>query len=70
MDAFQLEIAQFLAAKAAKKSCATYQQVGEAVGWNHPNGRGLGGHLEIILRDLADQGLPPGWELAFKPGEP
>ena len=69
MDAFQLEIARFLAAKAAKKSRATYQQVGEAVGWNHPNGRGLGGHLEVILHHLANQGLPPLTTILVKKGD-
>lgn len=59
MNGFQLEIARFLAAKAARKSRATYQQVGEAVGWSHPNGRGLGAHLWIILHELAELGLPP-----------
>ena len=68
MDAFQFEIARFLAAKAAKNSRATYQQVGEAVGWNHPNGRGLGGHLEVILHYLADQGLPPLTTILVKKG--
>ncbi|MGR9392120.1 hypothetical protein ACU8OL_03840 [Rhizobium leguminosarum] len=59
MDALQFEIARFLAGKAMQKRRTTYQQVGEAVGWNHPTGRGLGPHLEVILHYLSDRGLPP-----------
>jgi len=69
MDAFQLEIARFLAARAMKRSRATYQQVGEVVGWNHPTGRGLGAHLEVILRELAEEGLPPLTTILVKKGE-
>ncbi len=69
MDAFHFEIARFLAARAAKRSRATYQQVGEAVGWNHPNGRGLGDHLEVILHWLHQQGLPPLTTILVKKGQ-
>jgi hypothetical protein len=69
MDALQLEIARFLAAKAAQRTRATYQQAGEAIGWNHPTGRGLGRHLEVILQYLRDQGLPPLTTILVKKGE-
>lgn len=59
MDALQFEIARVLAAKAARRSRITYQQVGEAVGWGHPTGRGLGANLEVILHYLHEKGLPP-----------
>ncbi len=68
MDALQLEIAQYLANNAAKKTRATYQQVGEAIGWSHPTGRGLGNHLEVILHELADLGLPPLTTILVKKG--
>lgn len=69
MDGFQLEIARFLVGKAMRKSRVTYQQVGEAVGWGHQYGRGLGSHLEVILHDLADQGLPPLTTILVKKGK-
>ena len=68
MDALQLEIARFLTARAARSRRTTYQQVGEAVGWNHPNGRGLGRHLEVILRELAERSLPPLTTILVKKG--
>lgn len=69
MNALQFEIARFLAAKATQKVRATYQQVAEAVGWNHPTGRGLGNNLEVILRYLHDRGLPPLTTILVKKGE-
>jgi hypothetical protein len=69
MDALQLEVARFLAGKAAQKTRATYQQAGEAVGWNHPTGRGLGKNLEVILHHLHDRRLPPLTTILVKKGE-
>lgn len=69
MDALQFEIARFLSGKALQKRRTTYQQVGEAVGWNHPTGRGLGGNLEVILHYLADRGLPPLTTILVKKGK-
>lgn len=69
MDALQFAIARFLAGKALQKRRTTYQQVGEAVGWNHPTGRGLGRNLEVILHELADRGLPPLTTILVKKGE-
>ena len=69
MDPLQFEIARFLATKATQQTRATYQQVGEAVGWNHPAGRGLGRNLEVILRYLHDRGLPPLTTILVKKGE-
>jgi hypothetical protein len=69
MDALQFEIARFLAAKALQKRRTTYQQVGEAVGWSHPTGRGLGRNLEAILHYLADRRLPPLTTILVKKGE-
>lgn len=69
MDSLQFEIARFLAQKAALRQRTTYQQVGEAVGWNHPNGRGLGTHLEVILHYLAENKLPPLTTILVRKGE-
>ncbi|PKR89089.1 hypothetical protein CXZ10_11265 [Pleomorphomonas diazotrophica] len=69
MDALQFEIARFLAAKALQKRRTTYQQVSEAVGWNHPTGRGLGPNLEVILHYLAERKLPPLTTILVKKGE-
>lgn len=69
MDTLQFEIARFLAGKALRRRRTTYQQVGEAVGWNHPTGRGLGGNLEVILHYLAGRGLPPLTTILVKKGK-
>lgn len=69
MDSMQTEIARFLAEKAMRQTRATYQQVGDAVGWNHPTGRGLGKNLEVILHALHDRGLPPLTTILVKRGE-
>ncbi|WP_077968173.1 hypothetical protein [Ensifer adhaerens] len=68
MDSFQFEIVNVIATKATRKQRVTYQQVGEAVGWGHPTGRGLGPHLEVVLRYLADRGLPPLTTIVVKKG--
>lgn len=68
MDALQFEIVRFLVGKALQKRRTTYQQLGEAVGWSHPTGRGLGRNLEVILRYLADRGLPPLTTILVKKG--
>ena len=69
MDSMQTEIARFLAEKAIRQTRATYQQVGDAVGWNHPTGRGLGKNLEVVLHALHDRGLPPLTTILAKRGE-
>ncbi|MCB4767291.1 hypothetical protein LGR54_01605 [Ancylobacter sp. Lp-2] len=69
MDALQFAIARFLAAKALQKRRTTYHQVGEAIGWSHPTGRGLGRNLEVILHELAERGLPPLTTILVKKGE-
>ncbi|MFG6598773.1 MULTISPECIES: hypothetical protein [unclassified Sulfitobacter] len=69
MDSLQFEIARFLAQKARLRQRTTYQQVGEAVGWNHPNGRGLGAHLEVVLHYLSDNNLPPLTTILVREGE-
>lgn len=69
MDSFQLEIARFLAARASRGMRATYQQVGKAVGWSHPYGRGLGRHLWTILHELAALNLPPLTAILVRKGE-
>ncbi|RDJ18361.1 hypothetical protein B5K05_01330 [Rhizobium phaseoli] len=68
MDALQFEIARFLVAKAIEGRRTTYQQVGEAIGWSHPAGRGLGRNLEVILHYLADRRLPPLTTILVKKG--
>ena len=69
MDSMQTEIARFLAEKAMRQVRATYQQVGDAVGWNHPTGCGLGKNLEVILHALHDRGLPPLTTILVKRGD-
>lgn len=69
MDALQFEIVRFLVTKAIKKSRVTYQQLGSAIGWKHPTGRGLGKNLEVILRYLQNEGLPPLTTILVKKGE-
>jgi hypothetical protein len=69
MDSLQTEITRFLAEKAMRQTRATYQQVGEAVAWNHPTGRGLGKNLEVILHTLHDRGLPLLTTILVKRGE-
>ena len=69
LNSLQFEITRFLASKASLKQRTTYQQVGEAVGWNHPNGRGLGVHLEVILHYLAEKNLPPLTTVLVRKGE-
>lgn len=69
MDSMQTEIARFLAEKAMRQTRATYQQVGEAVGWNHPTGRGLGKNLEVVLHALRNRGLPALTTILVKRGE-
>ncbi|MES0810107.1 hypothetical protein ABLO27_11545 [Roseibium sp. SCPC15] len=69
MNELQFEITRALAAKALQKRRTTYQQIGEAVGWHHPTGRGLGRNLEAILHYLADRGLPPLTTILVKKGK-
>lgn len=69
MDALQVELTRLLAAKALAKKRVTYQQLGDAVGWSHPTGRGLGKNLEVILQHLHDVGLPPLTTILVKKGE-
>lgn len=69
MNKLQFKIARFLALKASQRLRTTYQQVGEAVGWKHPTGRGLGNNLEVILRELHERGLPPLTTILVKKGE-
>lgn len=61
-----LAIARVLA---AKKSRATYEQVGQAIGWGHPTGRGLGKHLYELLHYCKDNNLPPLTTILVKKGE-
>lgn len=69
MNALQVDITRFLAGKALGRSRTTYQQLSEAVGWNHPTGRGLGQNLKTILYDLRDRGLPPLTTILVKKGD-
>ncbi len=68
MDAFQLEIARFVARQAALGRRTTYQEVGEAVGWSHPTGRGLGPHLAVILHEMHERDIPPLTSIVVKRG--
>lgn len=69
MNELQLKITRFLAYKAQQKKRTTYQEVGEAIGWGHPTGRGLGNNLEVILHRLKDWRLPPLTTILVKKGE-
>lgn len=69
MDSFQFEIAKFLASKALQGRRTTYQQLGEAVGWSHPTGRGLGPHLDVILQFLSSNNLPPLTAILVRKGQ-
>ena len=59
MNPLQSEIARFLVQKAKRQTRTTYQELGEAVGWSHPTGRGLGTNLDVIVRYMIDKKLPP-----------
>jgi hypothetical protein len=65
----QLEIAHFLVGKAQRGRRTTYQEVGEAIGWPHPTGRGLGSNLDAIVRYMLDSGLPPLTAILVEKGE-
>jgi len=54
-----LEIARCLAKMAKTGSRTTYEQVAEEIGWGHPTGRGLGNHLEELMRFCKERLLPP-----------
>lgn len=69
MDPMQTEIARFVAEKAMRQKCATYQQVGDADGWNHPSGRGPSNNRETVLLALHNRGRPPLTTFSFKRGE-
>jgi len=64
-----LEIGRFLAARAGKKSRATYPDVAAAIGWGNANGRGLGNHLYDLLHYCKEQGLPALTTILVKKGE-
>ena len=63
MNASLFEIAWFLAQKALRMARATYQQVGEAVGWSHRRVAALDGRQPEAIRldDLLD-GIPVEWD--------
>lgn len=48
-----------------RQTRATYQQVGDAVGWNHSTSN----NLETVLRAPHDRGLPPLTTILVKRGE-
>jgi hypothetical protein len=64
-----LNIARVLVTKARRKSRATYEQVGQEIGWGHPNGRGLGNYLYELLHYCKAHGLPPLTTILVKKGE-
>lgn len=64
-----LAIARVLASKAKQKSRVTYKQVGQDIGWGHPEGRGLGNHLYELLHYCKNHGLPPLTTILVKKGE-
>jgi hypothetical protein len=64
-----LAIARVLAAKAKKKSRVTYKQVGQDIGWGHPEGRGLGNQLYELLHYCKDNELPPLTTILVKKGQ-
>jgi hypothetical protein len=69
MQGTALKIGQFLAVQAQKKRRTTYEETGKAIGWSHPNGRGLGKYLYELLRYCKDRGLPPLTTILVQKGE-
>ena len=69
LDLLQLDIARFLVEKAKRRTRTTYQEVGEAIGWSHPTGRGLGRNLDVIVRYMLDNGCPPLTAILVERGE-
>jgi len=69
LDSLQLEIARFLLGKAIDKKRTTYEEVGDAVAWRHPTGRGLGKNLDVILHYLLENRLPPLTTILVRKGE-
>jgi hypothetical protein len=55
--------------KSGAANACDISAVGDAVGWDHPTGRGLGKNLEVVLRALHDRGLPPLTKILVKRGE-
>lgn len=69
MNPFQYEIARFLASKARLGLRTTYQELADAVGWSHPNGRGLGKNLYAVLHYMHDMKLPPLTTILVRKGQ-
>ncbi|MGA1805176.1 hypothetical protein [Rhizobium sp. HT1-10] len=69
MQALDFDIVSFLISKAAARRRTTYEELGQAVGWGHPNGRGLGKHLYEIMCWCRDQSVPPLTTIVVKKGE-
>jgi hypothetical protein len=63
-----LEIARFLATKAALSTRTTYEEVATEVGWGHPTGRGLGKFLYEIMHHCKANLLPPITLIVVKKG--
>jgi hypothetical protein len=68
IDGTALEIARFLAGKAAARSRTTYEEVAQEIGWGHPTGRGLGKHLYEVMHHCKAQSLPPLTLIVVKKG--
>lgn len=58
INAFQVDIARYLAIEAMGRRRTTYPLLARAVNWPHPQGRGLGKHLWEVLNFTHEQGLP------------
>lgn len=58
MNDLQIAIGRYLAMEAVANRRTTYQELGRAVNWSHPTGRGLGNHLYEVLKFTHENGLP------------
>ena len=54
----EIEIGRFLALKAHDQRRTTYRELGQAIQWYHPTGRGLGKHLRELTYFTHARGLP------------
>lgn len=69
MQSLDYDIVSVLISKARERRRTTYEELGKAVGWGHPNGRGLGKHLYEIMCRCRDLKVPPITTIVVKKGE-
>jgi hypothetical protein len=54
----EIEIGRFLTQKALEGRRTTYRELGQAIQWYHPTGRGLGKHLRELSHFTRERGYP------------